>query len=152
METTQLPEQLPYEPESIVDARKRYPESLEHLYNVHRIRYMNIPGPQFQRKNVFDFESGLRLIVSLEFAPLNKVGNRGPFEHCSASWLNDPPEGVVMMDEAIRIYSYISKRDPSKQPVSHYLNPETGVLHMLFKRRDLSLEDFNEEGEFIEKE
>jgi len=143
---------LPYEPETIIDARKRYPEALEHLYNVHRIRYMNVPGPQYERANVFDFESGLRLIISMEFAPLNKIGERGPFEHVSASWLDAPSQGTVMMDEVIRTYSYISKRDPKKRPVWNYLDPETEVYHMMFRKDEFRLEDWDEEGNFIADE
>lgn len=143
-------EPLLYEPETIMDARRRYPEALQHLYNVHRIRYMNKPGPQFERSNVFDFENGLRLIISLEFAPLNKVGERGPFEHVSASWMSQPKEGTVLLDEVIRIYSYVSKRDPKKRPIWTYLDPETNVFHMMFKRnRDLRIEDFDEDGNLV---
>ena len=143
---------LKYEPESLVKARKRYPESLEHLYNVHRIRYMGKPGPQFERANVFDFDTGLRLIISLEFAPLNKHGEKGPFEHISASWLSQPKHGLVPLDEVIRTYSYVSKRNPKDKPHWAYLDPETGVFHMLFRRdKDLTIEEWDEDGNFIEE-
>lgn len=143
-------EPLSYEPEPLIEGRKRYDKALIHLYNVHRVRYMNIPGPQFQRDNVFDFDNGLRLIISMEFAPINKLGERGPFEHISASWLSKPPEGIVMMDESIRIYSYISKRNPKTKPHWHHLDPKSGVFHMLFRRdTDFRLDDWDEEGNWL---
>jgi len=143
---------LPFEPETIIEARARYPKSLKHLYNVHRIRYMHLPGPQYQRENVFDFESGLRLIISLEFAPLNKIGERGPFEHISASWINQPAEGTILLDQVITTYSYISKRDPKKAPIWQYLDPETNIYHMMFRHsrfKEEHLENWDEDGNFI---
>lgn len=147
------PKPLPFLPEDLITARKRYPKAVKKLFNIGRIKFADAQRPGENRDHVFDFETGLRLIISTDWAPLNKEGERGPFEHVSASW---DPDNIKLRHGAHPIsvlrqtYSYISKRSPREGPFFEDIVPESGVLHMLFTS-NFSLEDFNEEGSYIEK-
>jgi hypothetical protein len=55
---------LPFEPESGVLLAKRYPAAVERVYDLHEMWDKRRPG--LNRQHVFDFEDGLRLIVSRE--------------------------------------------------------------------------------------
>ncbi|KKL77455.1 hypothetical protein LCGC14_2034770 [marine sediment metagenome] len=146
---------LPFEPEDIITARRRYPETQKKLYNAGRISMGYDPSPGQNRCNVFDFKSGLRLIIHLSWAPLNKEHERGPFEAISASWEEGPHTQYLKLDknpmeEVRKIVSYITRRSPREAPFNVKLNKESGVLHLLYTP-SLTLEDFDEKGTLIEK-
>ena len=131
---------LPFKPEGLPEARNRYPLALEKVYNVGRVNMGLEPGPGLTRTNVFDFKVGLRLIISIEYAPLNADGEKGPFEHVCADLFNIDPR-KVKPDESpfemmIRHYHYMSRWKESKgYPVFKHMTEE-GRFHLLFDRPD----------------
>lgn len=87
---------LPFIPESIESMRARFHKALEKVY---------IPSedmedrPGLHRENLFDFENGLRLLISKENLQGNKI-------HVSASWEGgsptDPDEATKEVGKAFR--------------------------------------------------
>jgi hypothetical protein len=73
---------VPTNPEPLAALRARYPRALEHLYDAVAIRDARAIRPGEVVANVFDFEDGLRLIVSREQVP-----GLGRVLHVSASFL-----------------------------------------------------------------
>lgn len=71
---------LPHEPQTIEEMKARWPQALEFVYDAKEILNNNGIRPGECRSNVFDFESGLRVIASVE-----KSGN-AKFLHLSASF------------------------------------------------------------------
>lgn len=73
---------LPFEPQHMNSARNRYAAALDDLYD-HKdpATFVGVSRPGTQRRHVFDFPDGLRLIVSRERTTLGEV-----FIHLSASW------------------------------------------------------------------
>lgn len=72
---------IPFEPEPIDEARDRFPVALETTYEAWRAASpeWNVPGEK--RENIFDFDDGLRLIVSRDILyPFEE-----PVIHVSAS-------------------------------------------------------------------
>lgn len=55
---------LPFEPKSVESMRARYPEAVKETFTMEMVLGGNRPGKH--RKHVFDFEDGLRVIVSKE--------------------------------------------------------------------------------------
>lgn len=81
---------VPTSPEPLDALRARYPRALEHLYDVIAIRDRGAIRPGEVAANVFDFEDGLRLIVSRERMQDGEVTL-----HVSASF----PERCRLADE-----------------------------------------------------
>ena len=62
---------IPFEPEPSFSLAKRYPEAVERIYELHEMWGQDRPG--MKRKHIFDFEDGLRLIISRERHDSNEV-------------------------------------------------------------------------------
>lgn len=57
---------LPRKPETLERAKARFPDALETIWDVEAIRFSGAKRPGEDRRCVFDFHDGLRLIVSRE--------------------------------------------------------------------------------------
>lgn len=74
---------LPFQPETIASARRRFPRALREASNpLELIEGKGIP-PSINRVNVFDFEDGIRMIVSLDDLVISKK------IHVSASYTTE---------------------------------------------------------------
>jgi hypothetical protein len=71
---------LPFEPEPIASMRARYALARKPLYDQQAVANGLVPAPSGFRQHVFDFEDGLRLIISRDRDPNGLVG-----VHLSAS-------------------------------------------------------------------
>lgn len=72
---------LPFRPQSIDEQRQRYPHALQHLFDCRGERAKRLrPKPSDLYGNIFDFEDGLRLLISRE-----QYDDTGPYLHISAS-------------------------------------------------------------------
>lgn len=71
---------LPFAPEPEAALRARYPAALAELYDAEGVRLGSVTPPTRRRPNVFDFEDGLRLIVSRD----DHGGEAGVVVHLSA--------------------------------------------------------------------
>jgi hypothetical protein len=60
---------LPYEPEPVASMQARFTLAIDPIIAVERVWAGLDPRPGEQRRHVFDFEDGLRLIVSRETYP-----------------------------------------------------------------------------------
>lgn len=70
---------MEYKPETIEELKARYPAALERIWTLEQVAAGDRPG--LERKYVFDFPDGLRMIISkTEFE--DKVVR----EHLSVSW------------------------------------------------------------------
>ncbi len=79
---------LAHEPEPLSFARARLPAALARLITEAELLAGTFPRPGLQRRHVFDFEDGLRLIVSREDHGSQRIGPRrglGEVVHVSAS-------------------------------------------------------------------
>jgi len=132
--------ELEFRPESLPSARNRYADAVEKIYNIGRIRAGMEDSPHLNRDNVFDFDTGLRIVISIDYAPLNPVKDRGPFEHVQGVFL---PEQLhrfnskrTPFEEFMRVYYYMARLDhTSPLPVLQDID-KFGTIHMLFPRRD----------------
>ncbi len=81
---------LPFKPEPINKLRQRYTKALEDIY----LAEPDLKNPPSgKRKHVFDFNSGLRLIISRDI-----LKGKEPDIHVSASWFDEDKFGDI--DEA----------------------------------------------------
>lgn len=78
---------IPRRPESMASLKARYPLALEYVYDAFQIAEHNAIRPAEVAANVFDFEDGLRLIISRESYP----GDNRVFLHFSASFQTETP-------------------------------------------------------------
>lgn len=56
----------PHQPETLIDAQRRYPAAVAEVYDVESIKLGTVDPPSRHRRHVFDFADGLRLIISRE--------------------------------------------------------------------------------------
>lgn len=64
---------LPFQPEPHEQLRSRFDAALEEIYDVESVNLGVAPAASSQRRNVFDCESGLRLMVSRERYPQGQL-------------------------------------------------------------------------------
>lgn len=75
--------QIPFEEEPLEKLKERFPRALERIW----IAYEKMEDrPGLHRDHVFDFESGLRLLISKDI-----IGYSKPLIHVSASWETNSP-------------------------------------------------------------
>lgn len=94
---TDSPNVLPFESESIDSLKERYPKCIAKIWTQAEIARGDRPG--LHREYVFDFESGLRLLISRAlFGDLAKA-------HVSASWIDEKPLDFYEAEgEVVRAY------------------------------------------------
>lgn len=132
-------EHLPFQPESLPELRNRYPDAVEKIWNLSRF---NIDDDRAykHRRHVFDHKFGIRLIISIDFAPLSTPELRGPFEHVSASIFPGKlavPPGKTAFEEFHRIYFYLARVDMKTFDLHKRWVTEDFVIHLLINRLDL---------------
>lgn len=76
---------LPFQPEPIEKLKRRLPDAMIHIYDATEGVPLEDP-PSRKREHVFDFENGLRLIISRDLF----FKEDGPQFHVSASFFNTP--------------------------------------------------------------
>lgn len=85
---------IPFIPEPLEQLKSRFPKALEKVWKVTD----PMPDrPGLHREHLFDFESGLRLLVSKDKLPQFQE----PEIHVSASWEWNPPKTVEEMRQAV---------------------------------------------------
>lgn len=111
---------LPFQPEWIEVLKARFPKALERVWEVTD----PMPDrPGLHRENVFDFESGMRLLISRD-----KLTFEEPEIHISASWENDLPFTV---EEATRRVTDGYRALGGKGIVSFLGQSSRGIPHWL---------------------
>ncbi len=127
---------LPFQPEALPVARSRYWEAVWPLYSVDRIRQQTLEAPGGQRKHVFDFKTGIRMIITREHSPLNEnPEDRGPFLHIGAKIMEGHEQmngKQVPIGEIVRNFLYMSRSPKDIEPIWSHIS-ENGVLHILFE-------------------
>jgi len=83
---------LPFIPEPLEQLKFRYPKCLEKVWKV--TEYMQ-DRPGLYRENIFDFESGLRLLISKSNFP------HGIQVHVSASWEWNLPTSLKLANQLV---------------------------------------------------
>lgn len=95
---------LPFEPESLKLLKKRYPAAIEKIW------YVTDPMPDrpgMHREHLFDFESGLRLLISKDSLVFGKIDI-----HVSASWERNPPRSLAEMQTSVEVaYRLLAGKD-----------------------------------------
>jgi hypothetical protein len=71
---------LEFEPEPMAKLKERYPLAIKDIYDVLAVHFNNMQRPGEKREHVFDFQDGMRLIVSKD-----KMPGKAPYVHFSAS-------------------------------------------------------------------
>jgi len=85
---------MPFVPEPIKDMKVRFPKCLEKVWDITD----TMPDrPGLHREHVFDFESGMRLLISNDC-----MIPRAPDIHISASWEYNPPTSIFEMETDVR--------------------------------------------------
>ncbi len=76
---------IPFQPETIDEVKRRYPSAVRDVYDTKQIHLGHQERPSNQRKHVFDFFDGMRLIISHETGEI-KPSDCDEFVHVSASF------------------------------------------------------------------
>lgn len=87
---------VPYNPEPLESLQARYPAALATVFDIHDVRLGKVDGPAWLAANIFDFEDGLRLIVSRE---KGYPHTRAVIVHVSASCRPDSPMAAEIVDQ-----------------------------------------------------
>lgn len=115
---------LSFEPEPLWKMRQRYNKALERIW-IAREGMDDTPGSH--REHVFDFGTGLRLIISRDIFAEEK----GPEIHVSASWFNEPKNSLdEIYEEILMGFRLLDKRPGHLTLVGV---SEKGVPHFVLK-------------------
>ena len=124
---------LPFEPESIESLKARYPEAMKDTYDPNDIKDDPTQSPGKQRKHVFDFEDGLRLIASRDQM---KESELDPITHYSVSVVesicnvNQFKDLAAFVGWAIKHINQIRPKEMTGQLITQ--GTETGIVHMFY--------------------
>jgi hypothetical protein len=119
---------LPFEPELVETMRLRYKDAIKDVVDIHKIAQKLIEPPSKNRRYVFDFYDGLRLIISkdsdrakvfLHFSASMNPGSHGEF-HC-------PKEFIDFVVEHIQD---LTPDDPPTDMAEMFFT-KGGILHIL---------------------
>jgi hypothetical protein len=119
---------IPFKPESIDSLKDRFCDALIDSYDVEEVRKGNIDAPSGQGQHIFDFEDGLRMIVSRD------VSDGQDFIHISGSFGDERLQQLSLEDglaQIVKKYAMLSG-DKSQRKMDYYVS-EAGVVHLLFK-------------------
>src|SRR3954468_23455740 len=86
---------LPFEPESLESMQARFPKALERIWVVPSNGDMP-DRPGMHREHLFDFESGLRLLISID-----RLDKANTIIHISASWEYFTPVTFTVASEQV---------------------------------------------------
>jgi len=122
---------LPHEPETMAKMKVRFSAAIAETIDVDAVNAGKVEAPSKQRKHVFDFQDGMRLIFSID----KTDGIR--FVHTSASGSESYFKTLVgenifngfVEDALLRMAALLGK---SPNNVAAYLSGR-GVLHLVFK-------------------
>jgi hypothetical protein len=113
---------LPFKPEPINKLKQRYTKALERIWVAEKGM---IDVPSHHRENVFDFQNGLRLIISRDVLR----EELGPQIHVSASFFTNPPKGIDnLMGTIVGSFLAISGRVVQLNPLA--ITPK-GIPHFV---------------------
>lgn len=122
---------LEFKPESYEEMKERYPLAVKDLIDTNLVKEGFIDPPSRDRKHVFDYPDGLRLIVSLDLAEGRK------FLHVSASGndkyiksVKDEGFDGLMEDVMLRLLALRGKE--TSDQVKGFMSAG-GALHLMFK-------------------
>ena len=90
---------VPFKAEPLKDLQARYPQALDFVYDSDAMRDSNAIRPGEVAAKLFDFEDGLRLLISLERRP------QGTVLHLSSSF-----------EAGTELYHFFEKETATKSP------------------------------------
>lgn len=125
---------LDVKPEKFEDIKARFPDALEEI-DIKRVLSGKETVVSQRRSYVFDFEDGMRMIVSIDKmddVSLLHVSASGTEEY-GRTIRNEGLEGIVE-DVVLRLYAMIGHDRLGKATV---MITEGGVLHLIFKEHEL---------------
>lgn len=117
---------LPFEPEPTIVLKARYSEALKDVYDPKEIAANPELAPSKKRKHVFDFEDGLRLIVSVDKNGMNRL------THYSVSMYptNFFTDGAKFLGFILEHVKELRTTPMSGQIVA--MSTEQGIIHLLY--------------------
>lgn len=127
---------LPHEPETIEEMRARYPAAVADIYDVESLGTVRPPG--MQRRHVFDYTDGLRLIVSTD-----RLSDGQVVSHFSASVAPGLPLYAMLVEKTTTPLAYLylcvsrwQELSCDVCPVCEYLGPlsQAGSHHWIVRR------------------
>ena len=117
---------LEFQPEPVEELKARYPEALEDVFNPLRIQANPELSPGKKRKHTFDFENGLRLIVSVDEFKKERV------THYSASMYPDNPHTDIIKFTLFVAENINALREDELVGCLKTVLDEAGVLHCFY--------------------
>jgi hypothetical protein len=117
---------LPFEPEPTIVLKARYPEAIKDIYDPRKIAAKPELAPSKKRKHVFDFEDGLRLIVSVDKNGMNQL------THYSASMYPTNPftDGAKFLGFILEHIKELRTTPMTGQIVA--TSTKQGIIHLLY--------------------
>jgi len=121
---------IPFSPEPVDSLKDRFCDSVIDLYNTDDIKAGKIKAPSKKKEHVFDFEDGIRLIVSRE------LYNGKEFIHMSGSFSgNLIPELKLKDGLSLLVDKYRALSGDDKGNAMQYYVTEAGVLHLIYDNK-----------------
>jgi hypothetical protein len=127
---------LPQEPESLEKMKARFPAALAEFVDVEEVGRNPAKAPGKNRKHVFDFADGMRLVVStdiIEKKVLVHISVSGDARYAKS--IHNSQEEFDE-DLWLRLAALLGHRPPSS--VQHFLS-NSGVFHLFFRPCDFGL-------------
>lgn len=120
-----------FKPQPIELLRARYKKALEVSYNATKIAADKVPDrPGMHRENIFDFENGIRLIISRDVL--------GHIEgiHVSGSFAPSIYKGKVMIEPLLKAMTdcYYELSGEPKDELHFVAFSQQGIPHWIIKR------------------
>lgn len=119
---------LPFEPEPTELLRLRYADAVKDVIDINRVAKKLVLPPSKFRKHVFDFDDGLRIIVSRDSDGLRT------FLHFSASVSPDSPKQFNCPEKyTYYVLEHIMDLSPENPPngIMEAFFSEGGILHII---------------------
>lgn len=119
---------LPFEPESEQSLKARFQEALKDRFDVREVENNLTERPGLMRKHVFDFQDGLRLIVSND-----KSGNNY-YMHVSASLNFSVPEHSFgnLQEFVSFVLGHVNRLNGKPfTGAMRIMTNENGILHLM---------------------
>lgn len=116
---------LPFQPEPIEKLAVRYQKAMEKVYDADKITQGQIDRPGLHRENVFDFEDGIRLIISKD-----RTSGR-LYIHISGSSTKGPMSGAQMLKEMLE--KFMELRKEPLEGVAEASASGGGIIHVIIR-------------------
>lgn len=130
---------LPFEPESIEELKARYTDAIQEVFNPIEVAEDPDLSPGKRRKHVFDFEDGLRLIVSVDQLDSSAFPRVTHYSASLVEYLCDINQFEKPIDYVEFVVERINKIRPRAMFGKVVTKIDKGVLHVYYDENQMPI-------------